>query len=97
MKYFIFAAAALILGSSGAEAARMPIANHMSCEQAVGYYRVNKRIYVIAHGKNIVPIYGHKPASEWRSVRCPGRAKVRASIKVKTLDSNACVIAYACV
>lgn len=84
-------------GTIQAEAApRLPIADHMTCAQAVSYYEKHKRIYVIAHGKDVVPIYGHKPISEWRKVICRGRGKTRRPYWVDTLDSKRCVIAAYC-
>jgi hypothetical protein len=86
-----------LVGANQVEAAqRLPIADYMTCTQAINYYQKHKRIYVIANGKDVVPIYGHKPISEWRGLVCRGRGKVRRSYWVDTLDSKQCVIGVYC-
>lgn len=93
----LFVLGMFVAGTMQAEAARrLPIADYMTCADAVSHYQKYKRIYVIANGKDVVPIYGHKPISEWRGLICKGRGKVRRSYWVDTLDSKQCVIATYC-
>lgn len=96
MKAFALLGLCLLMGGHAEAARRLPIADYMTCDQAVSHYQKYKRIYVIANGKDVVPIYGHKPVSEWRQVVCRGRGKVRRSYWVDTLDSKRCVIATYC-
>lgn len=96
MKVLVLLMALMATATQVDASQRLPIADHMTCAQAVSYYEKHKRIYVIANGKDVVPIYGHKPISQWRSVRCSGRGKSRRSYWVDTLDSKTCVIAAYC-
>lgn len=80
----------------GGEAMAVTTADQMTCDQAVAYYKKNKRIYVLSHGKDIVPIYGMKPIQDVTSLRCEGRAKSMRSYWVQTQDDDQCVIAAYC-
>lgn len=71
-------------------------ADRMTCEQAIQTYEKCGRIYVIAHGKDIVPIYGKTPVSKARSFRCTGRGQNKWVYTVKTLDNRRCGIAVYC-
>lgn len=71
-------------------------ADQMTCAQAVSYYETYGRIYVIAHGKNVLPIYGKTPISKARSLRCTGRSQSKWVYNVKTLDDRTCGIAVYC-
>lgn len=88
--------ALVFTGIVPAEAARrLPIAGNMSCAQAVGYYQKHKRIYVIANGNDVVPIFGHKPAAEWQNLVC-SRGSSPRFYWVDTLDRKRCAIAAYC-
>jgi hypothetical protein len=67
----------------------------MSCEEAVAFFAKYKRIYTIAHGKNIVPIYGALPKHRWRELRCKVRQRPHQKV-VNTNDSTYCVLGYYC-
>lgn len=89
----------LTLASPVAQAAsryRQPVpADHMTCKQAVAYYEKYKRIYVIAHGKNIVPIYGMSPVSKAATMNCGGRVSL-VYYWVNTTDKERCSVAVFC-
>ncbi|HMN67304.1 MAG TPA: hypothetical protein PKC28_02080 [Bdellovibrionales bacterium] len=92
---WIFVALATLLSSGLSHAAVVP-ADHMTCSRAIDDYERYGRIYVIAHGKDVVPIYGMAPVRRWREVTCRGRGKSRLSYWVNTLDDETCVIAVYC-
>ncbi len=71
-------------------------ADKMTCEQAVDQYEKYGRIYVIAHGKNIVPIYGMIPIRKKRDLHCRGRSSMKATYHVRTRDNSRCGIAVFC-
>lgn len=70
-------------------------ADKMTCAQAVKHYETHKRIYVIANGSDVVPIYGMKPASKWRELSCGGRSNLW-HYTVITKDDRRCPIAVYC-
>ncbi len=71
-------------------------ADRMTCAQAVQTYEKYGRIYVIAHGKDIVPIYGKTPINKARELWCTGRSQNKWTYTVKTLDNRRCGIAVYC-
>lgn len=71
-------------------------ADQMTCAQAVAHYEKYGRIYVVAHGKDIVPIYGMKPISQSRDLQCRGRSQMKQTYFVKTKDKARCGIAVFC-
>lgn len=83
----------MIWGSSAFAGTVVPA---MKCDQAVRYYETHKRIYVLANGHDVVPVYGMKPVSKWRELTCSGRGVNLAYYWVKTTDDDACMIAVFC-
>jgi hypothetical protein len=81
-----------------AQSMAIPVADHMTCAKAVSYYEKYKRIYVYGNGGegDIIPIYGMKPASQWRSLHCTGRRSMVKSYWVNTTDTDTCVVAVYC-
>jgi hypothetical protein len=71
-------------------------ADEMTCEQAIKYYAKHKRIYVVANGKDIVPLYGMTPVGESASLICKGHGKTKVSYWTETLDNDDCVFAVYC-
>lgn len=78
---------------STSHAKRVTTADQMTCQQAVAYYQKHKRIYVLAHGRDVVPVYGMKPINE--PLYCGGR-QLPVTYFVKTLDVRRCAIAAYC-
>lgn len=71
-------------------------ADHMTCAQAIDTYERHGRIYVIAGGGEIVPIYGMTPIRRWRELHCNGHQETRRNYWVNTRDNDTCVIAVYC-
>lgn len=72
------------------------LASQMTCNQAVQYYQDHHRIYILANGKDIVPIYGMTPYNERRNLTCSKPHQWMHFYWVKTLDSDSCFIAAYC-
>lgn len=77
-------------------ATRIITADQMSCVQAIDTYERNGRIYVIANGKDVVPLYGMTPVRKSQSLQCNGRSKMKLTYFVRTLDKRHCGIAVYC-
>jgi hypothetical protein len=89
-------ATTVLLAGLCTNAGAQAIADNMTCAQAVSHYERNGRIYKIAHGKDVIPIYLGVPISRRNQLRCDyGQVKVPYSLK--TTDNRRCVIAYQCV
>jgi hypothetical protein len=71
------------------------VADNMTCAQATSYYERNGRIYKIAHGKDVIPIYNGVPVSQKNRLVCDW-GYVRTAYFTKTLDNKRCVISYRC-
>lgn len=74
--------------------AKIVTADEMTCQQAVNSYFKYGRIYVVANGKDIVPIYGMKSVLDSTPLWCSKGG--HAYYWVHTTDSNSCVIAEYC-
>jgi hypothetical protein len=85
----------LLLGLC-ANAGAQAIADNMTCAQAVSHYERNGRIYKIAHGKDVIPIYLGVPVSRRNALYCD-YGQIKAPYSLKTTDNRRCVIAYQCV
>ena len=96
MNFFLLGASAFGSDSYEDFSRRVITAEQMTCAQAIKFYETHGRIYVIAHGRNVVPIYGKTPINKARSLRCIGRSKSKWVYNVKTLDDRSCGIAVYC-
>jgi hypothetical protein len=97
MKRLILSTALALLVTPAAMAKKKIVpADHMTCDQAIAYYEKYKKIYVIAHGKDIVPIYGLVPISRAGTVSCGGNGKGLVYYYVNTRDVKRCYIALTC-
>jgi hypothetical protein len=72
------------------------IADNMTCAAAVNYYERHGRIYKIAHGKDVIPIYNGVPVSQRDALHC-GFGYVRVAYRTRTTDNPRCTISYSCV
>lgn len=96
MKTILMAGLLGILGTgSFAHATPLKPSQAMTCEEAVAVYAKYRRIYTIANGKDLVPIYGSLPRAQWRDLRCKPK-QTRINLPVRTKDSNYCVIGVYC-
>ncbi len=77
-------------------ATRIITADQMSCVQAIDTYERKGRIYVIANGKDVVPLYGMTPVRKSHSLQCYGRSKMKLTYFVRTQDKRHCGIAVYC-
>lgn len=94
----IFLVLALMgVSAEAISAQRVPVipSQSMTCEQAVAFYAKYKRIYTIANGRDIVPIYGSLPKDQKRNLRCMGRKRPKGR-PVRTKDNNFCVVGVYC-
>jgi len=80
--------------ASGASA--QAIADNMTCAQAVSQYERNGRIYKLAHGKDVIPIYNGVPVSQQNRLFCDWGYR-KTPYSTKTTDNKRCVISYRCV
>lgn len=71
-------------------------ADQMSCIEAVNTYEKYGRIYVVANGKDVVPLYGMTPIRKSNSLQCYGRSKMKVTYFVRTNDKRHCAIAVYC-
>jgi hypothetical protein len=90
------AIALLALAGPCTQAGAQAIADNMTCAQAVSYYERNGRIYKIANGKDVIPIYNGVPVSREPALHCEW-GYMKAPYRTKTLDNRRCVISYRCV
>lgn len=97
MKGFVVAVILLtaFMGFSKKAQASVPTSDLMTCSYAIHYYKVHHRIYVIANGHTVVPIYGLTPISEARGLNC-GASSDWAYYDVVTSDSPRCYIGVYC-
>jgi hypothetical protein len=72
-----------------------PIAENMTCSQAISYFANNGVIYKIAHGKNILPIRVGVPVAYRHRLRCQFDERA-TPYWVPTVDTRRCVISYHC-
>jgi len=86
----------ILLFGFSTNAGAQAIADNMTCAQAVSHYERNGRIYKIAHGKDVIPIYLGVPVSRRSALRCD-YGQIAAPYSLKTTDNRRCVIAYQCV
>ena len=63
--------------------------------QAVSTYERNGRIYKLAHGKDVIPIYNGVPVSQKNRLVCDW-GYMKTAYYTKTLDNKRCVISYRC-
>lgn len=77
-------------------ATRIITADQMSCARAIDTYEGKGRIYVIANGKDVVPLYGMTPVRRSQSLQCSGRSKMKLTYFVRTQDRRHCGIAVYC-
>jgi hypothetical protein len=77
------------------EAFAQAVADNMTCAQAVSTYERNGRIYKLAHGKDVIPIYNGVPVSQKNRLVCDW-GYIRTAYYTKTLDNKRCVISYRC-
>jgi hypothetical protein len=92
----IIAAGMIVLLGLCTNADSQAIADNMTCAQAVSHYERNGRIYKIAHGKDVIPIYLGVPVSRRNALRCD-YGQIIAPYSLRTTDNRRCVIAYQCV
>jgi len=71
-------------------------ADQMTCEQAIQYYEQHGRIYVKAHGKNVVPVWLGKPVSKSSPMNCKGSNTGMQWYMLKTKDNNQCKVCSYC-
>lgn len=91
---FSFAFLATLVASFPASA--QPLADQMTCEQAVAYYEKHGVIYVLANGTFAVPLKIGVPVSEAATLQCEGRGASPRPYTVGTSDAWRCTIAVTC-
>lgn len=98
MRLFVLGLLALGISNAAQAGSRAPMvpAHTMTCEEAVVFYQTYKRIYVLANGKDLVPLYGMTPIAERSKLVCRGRGKMKAAYWIRTTDTSSCVIAVRC-
>ena len=77
-----------LFGSSALAAAPVRLTRNMTCEQTREYSEGNGRVYVVANGKDVIPLYGYVD-------RC-GYSEIQSPVYVKTLDNSHCLIGFRC-
>ena len=87
-------AAAIVLCLCGQTAAQT-VSNNMSCSAAIAYYESHGKIYTIAAGRDVVPIYDAVPASQRNFYICQQGYRLVPRTLV-TADSRRCTIGYKC-
>ncbi len=91
----IILAAAATLAFSANALAQQAIADNMTCAQAQSYYERNGRIYKIANGKDVIPIYVGVPLNRKNQLRCD-YGDIVMNYSTKTTDTRRCPIAWVC-
>ena len=86
----------LFLMALASAASAQAVADNMTCAQAVSHYERNGRIYKIAHGKDVIPIYNGVPVSQQNRLFCEWGYR-KTPYSTKTTDNKRCVISYRCV
>jgi hypothetical protein len=86
---------ALLLLGLAPSAFAQAVADNMTCAQAVSTYERNGRIYKLAHGKDVIPIYNGVPVSQKSRLVCDW-GYIKSAYYTKTLDNKRCVISYRC-
>lgn len=93
MRIFLATIIALTIGTDAF--AQQAIADNMTCAQAQGHYEKYGRIYKIANGKDVIPIYVGVPLSQRNQLRCD-YGDVKMQYSTKTTDSRRCPLAWVC-
>ena len=91
----IFLAVAATFAFSTEAFAQQAIADNMTCAQAQSYYEANGRIYKIANGKDVIPIYVGVPLSRKNQLRCD-YDEIKMTYATKTTDTRRCPLAWVC-
>ena len=93
MRFALLAAAVLV--SQCTQSAAQTVSNNMSCSAAVAYYERHGKIYTIAAGRDVVPIYDAVPASQRNTYICQQGYRL-VPRTLATADSRRCTIGYKC-
>lgn len=88
--------ASVMILAFGVEAhAQQAIADNMTCAQAQSHYEQTGRIYKIANGKDVIPIYVGVPLSRKNQLRCD-YGDIKMGYSTKTTDNRRCQLAWVC-
>lgn len=83
---------ALTIGSfmmaSATTAMARSLTRNMTCEQTRQYSERHGRVWVVANGKDVIPLYGYVDRCASISIQSP--------LYVRTLDQAKCLIGYRC-
>lgn len=84
-----------MLAASVFPAAAQPIAEQMTCQQAIDYFAANGVIYKTVRG-NVMPIRQGIPIG-YALPGCYGPGYKRFTYRIPTLDTPRCVISHYCI